>query len=101
MGNMLDYALGALAPILIGGLVVLVRRIVKIQTPGSRRIEQLAPAVNALLDIQLPQTEALIALLEVQKGICNGNVDRALDATREAQGKFKKFLQDSAKVEEG
>lgn len=101
MGKLMDYALGALAPIIIGGLVVLVRRIVKIQTPGARKIEQLAPAVNALLDIQLPQTEALIALLEVQKGICNGNVDRALSATREAQGKFKKFLQDSAKVEEG
>lgn len=99
MDRLLDYTLGALIPIIIGGLVVLVRRSVKIQTPGARKVDQIVPAVNALLDIQLPQTEALIALLEVQKGICNGNVDRALDNTRKAQDKFKGFLQNAAKIE--
>ncbi len=69
---------------------------------NSREASQLGkivPAVNALLEMQGPQTEALIALLEAQQGKCNGNVERALDTATAARDKFDGFLRKSAKVE--
>lgn len=65
----------------------------------STVISQLVPAVNALLDMQGPQTHALIALLEAQQGKCNGNVEAALAISYKARDKFDGFLRDSARVE--
>jgi hypothetical protein len=65
----------------------------------STVLSQLVPAVNALLDMQGPQTHALIALLEAQQGQCNGNVEKALAISIKARDKFDMFLRDSARVE--
>ena len=72
---------------------------VKIESPEAATLAQVVPAVNALIQIQGPQTDALIALLEASKGQCNGNVDRALATAREGRAGFQKFLTESAKVE--
>lgn len=75
-----------------------IRKRVSIRSPESRAIEQLIPTVNALLEMQGPQTRALIAILEAQQGQCNGNVTEALTITRAAHAKFNDFLTDQARV---
>lgn len=75
-------------------------RRVKVASPEAQTLAKVVPAVNALLDIQGPQTDALIALLEATQGKCNGNVDAALKTTREARASFGEFLTDSARVKE-
>ena len=77
----------------------LVRRI-KASDPLAVAVHDLIPRVNFLLSIQGPQTDALIALLEVTKGKCNGNVDAALSKTRESKDRYDKFIQSAAKIEE-
>lgn len=66
----------------------------------STTLAMVVPAVNALLDIQGPQTEALIALLEAQQGKCNGNVDKALKTASAARERFDGFLLNSARISE-
>lgn len=83
---------------LYGLATTALRKRVQIRSPESRAIEQLVPTVNALLEMQGPQTRALIAILEAQKGQCNGNVDEALIVTRAAHARFNDFLTDSARV---
>lgn len=73
-------------------------RRVHVQSPETQTIAKLVPAVNMLIDIQIPQTEALVALLEAAKGDCNGNVDKALQSTKSAKHRFEQYLTDSAKV---
>jgi len=95
-------ALGALVPIVVGGIVTAiyraVRRRVLVQSPESRQLEQLVPLVNALARTTGPQNDALIAILEAQKGICNGNVDRALEKMRTTRDEFNAFLVSSARI---
>jgi len=95
-------AIGALVPIVVGGVVAAlvkwVRRRVLVQSPESRLLEQLVPLVNALARTTGPQNDALIAILEAQKGICNGNVDRALEKMRTTRDEFNAFLVSSARV---
>lgn len=83
---------------LYGLAAAALRKRVTIRSPEARVIEQLVPTVNALLEMQGPQTRALIAILEAQKGQCNGNVDEALMVTRAAHARFNEFLTDSARV---
>lgn len=75
-----------------------IRKRVSVRSPEAKAIEKIVPALNAVLEIQGPQTQAMIAMLEAQKGYCNGNVDTALDSMRIAKVKYDSFLQDSAKV---
>ena len=75
-----------------------IKRRVEIRSPEGRTLDQLVPAVNAILEIQGPQLEATIVLLECTQGTCNGNVTAALSNTRKAHGDFKQFLNRSAKV---
>jgi len=93
-------ASGAALIIYLGALI---RAVVMKKYHSERRestvISQLVPAVNALLDMQGPQTHALIALLEAQQGKCNGNVEAALTISIKARDKFDTFLRDSARVE--
>lgn len=77
----------------------LVRR-VKASDPLAVAVRDLIPRVNFLLSIQGPQTDALIALLEVTKGKCNGNVDAALEKTRDSKDRYEKFIQTAARIEE-
>lgn len=95
----------ALAGLLVVGSVAFIKRRIKVTGPNTEAVESLkatvadmAPAVNALLAVQKPQLGALIALLEVTKGQCNGNVDKALETTRDAEASFDAFLSDAAKV---
>ena len=76
-----------------------VRRRVSIRSPESQAIEQIVPAVNALIVANGPMMTGIIAILEAQKGECNGNVDAALKVNREAKKKFDRFLESQAKVE--
>jgi len=96
-------ALTALATMVVASLYGLVstaiRRRVTIRSPEARSIAQIAPAVNALIESNGPMMQGIIAILEAQKGICNGNVDDALDANRRAKKKFEKFLYEQARVE--
>jgi hypothetical protein len=71
---------------------------VTVKSPEAKALDKIVPAINAVLEIQGPQTCAMIAMLEAQKGYCNGNVDRALEEMEQAKAKYDKFLQDSAKV---
>lgn len=92
-------AVGSAVLIYTGGLIkTAVRRRVTIRSPESVAIAKMVPAVNALVEVQGPQLEALVALLEATKGICNGNVDRALETTQDARQRFHSFLEQSAKV---
>lgn len=84
---------------LYGLAAAALRKRVTVRSPEARAIEQLVPTVNALLEAQPSQMQALIAILEAQKGICNGNVDEALSITRAAHAKFNSFLVDSARVQ--
>ncbi len=92
-------ALGGLVAASIYGLFSsAVRKRVQIRSPEARTIEQMAPAVNALIEANGPMMQGIIAILEAQKGECNGNVDSALKVNREAKKKFDRYLVSQAKV---
>jgi len=92
--------LGTLALTSLYGLTATaIRKRVSIRSPESKTIDQLVPLVNALIEVQGPQMQGIIAILEAQKGQCNGNVDAALEVNRAAKKKFDEFLITSAKVE--
>lgn len=105
--DLLSTALGAIVAFLATGAVAAViaamKRRVKFQTPEAEIVEKIVPTVNALLAMQGPQTEALIAILEAQKGICNGicngNVDQALVKIRTSKAEFDAFLLSTAQVD--
>ena len=101
--GLISIALGVLIGLIVTGIYGLmataVRKRVTIRSPESQAIAQMVPAVNALMEMQGPQTQALIAILEAQKGICNGNVDAALETTRDAKSRFDAFLLGQARVE--
>lgn len=100
--NLVATAIGAIVAFLATGavaaVVVAVKRRVKIQSPEAAIVEKLAPTVNALLDMQGPQTEALIAILEALQGNINWNVKTALENTRTAKKDFDDFIRSSARV---
>ena len=84
---------------LLGWVRVYLARRVKVESPEAKTLSQVVPAVNAILCVMGPLLDASIANLEVAKGICNGNVDRALVNTRKARDNFEGFLNQSARVE--
>jgi len=96
-------AIGALVSLIVGGLWSAIGkwmgRRVYLRSPEARSIEQIGPAVNALVKVASPQNDALIAILEAQKGVCNGNVDRALEKMRKTRDEFHGFLVSSALVD--
>jgi NhaP-type Na+/H+ or K+/H+ antiporter len=81
-----------------GAFTTFVRKRVTVRTPEATAITSLTPAVNALLDSNGPMMQGIIAILEAQKGQCNGNVDEALRVNREAKKRFDKFLVSQAKI---
>lgn len=107
--TILAVALGALVPLVVGGLYSVIRDFLKarvhVSCPQAAPLaevvkghEELRTALNAVLIIQGPQLEALEALLEVTKGQVNGNVDRALDKARGARETFSQYQADRLKV---
>jgi len=103
MSEALVAALAALGTMIMSSLYHLaasaVRKRVTVRSPEAKTIDQLVPLVNALIEVQGPQMQGIIAILEAQKGQCNGNVDAALEVNRAAKKKFDEFLVTSAKVE--
>jgi len=92
-------ALGGLIAASIYGLFSsAIRKRVTIHSPEAQSIEQMVPAVNALIEANGPMMQGIIAILEAQKGECNGNVDAALKVNREAKKKFDRYLVSQAKV---
>lgn len=102
-------AVGALVPLLVGGLYTVIRDFlnarVHVSCPQAaplaevvRAHDQLKTAVNAVLVVQGPQLEALVALLEATKGQVNGNVDRALEKARGARETFGQYQTEQLKV---
>ena len=92
-------AIGTLVVTSLYGLVASVlRKRVFIRSPEAHAIEQMAPAVNALLKANGPMMHGIIAILEAQKGECNSNVDIALDVNREAKAEFDRYLVSQAMV---
>ena len=83
---------------LYGLAAAALRKRVTIRSPEARAIEEIAPAVNALMASQPAMMQGIIAILEAQKGQCNGNVDRALEVNRAAHARFNEFLISSARV---
>lgn len=75
-----------------------IRKRVTIRSPEAQAIMQLQPAVNALIKTNGPMMQGIIAILEAQKGQCNGNVDDALVINREAKKQFDDFLISAARV---
>jgi len=102
MNSTLIAALAMLGTMVLTSLYGLataaIRKRVTVRSPEAATLTKMVPAVNALLKAQGPQMQALVAILEVQKGICNGNVDEALRATKQAQDEFDAFLVESARV---
>ena len=100
--DILAAAGGAGVALIVSGIYNLVatavRKRVSVRSPESKAIEQIVPAVNALLESTSPMMQGLIALMEAQKGICNGNVDDALEVNRDAKDRFDRFLRNSAMV---
>lgn len=81
-------------------------RRVKVETPDSRAIKALRRDVraivalqDAIMDTQVLQSRALKAVLEAQKGICNGNVDKAISLIDGAEAQFDAFLRSRARPE--
>jgi hypothetical protein len=101
--ELINMAIGALIGLAVTSLyhlaITAIRKRVTFRSPEARAIEQITPAVNALIEIQGPHTQALIAILEAQKGIINGNVDSALKSTRDAKSRFDAFLLGQARIE--
>lgn len=102
-------AIGALVPLVVGGLYTVIRDFLKarvhVSCPQAAPLaevvkghEELRTAVNAVLVVQGPQLEALTALLEASKGQVNGNVDAALHKARKAKEDFSKFQTEQMKV---
>ncbi len=81
-----------------GAFTTYVRKRVTVRSPEASAITSLTPAVNALLESNSPMMQGIIAILEAQKGQCNGNVDEALRVNREAKKRFDKFLVSQAKI---
>lgn len=102
MMDVLTLAAGAMITLIMTGLYGIVttaiRKRVSIRSPESQAIAQIRPAVNALIETNGPMMQGIIAILEAQKGQCNGNVDEALLVNREAKKRFDEFLVKSAKV---
>ena len=102
MNSMMYVGAGAVVTLIVGSLynllIVAVRKRVTVRSPEAKAISELVPAVNALIESNGPMMQGIIAILEAQKGICNGNVDEALHANREAKKRFDAFLVGSAKV---
>lgn len=74
-------------------------RRVKVETPDSKAIRALRKDVrtivavqDAIMDTQVLQSRAIKAVLEAQKGVCNGNVDRAISMIDGAEAQFDAFL---------
>lgn len=103
MNETLTAALAAIGTLIVASIYNLiataVRKRVSVRSPEARAIEQITPAVNALMETNGPMMQGIIAILEAQKGQCNGNVDAALAVNRAAKQKFDLFLVNSAKVE--
>lgn len=101
--GLISIALGVLIGLIVTGLYGLtataIRKRVSVRSPEARAIEQMAPAVNALIEANSPMMQGIIAILEAQKGECNGNVEAALAANREAKQRFDRYLQAQARVE--
>ena len=102
-------AVGALVPLVVGGLYSVVRDYLKarvhVSCPQAAPLaevvkghDELRTAVNAVLVVQGPQLEALVALLEATKGQVNGNVDRALEKARGARETFVSYQTEQLKV---
>jgi len=102
MDSTLSAAFGMIGAFILTALLRMAEKAigkrVTVKSPESKAIEKIVPALNAVLEIQGPQTQAMIAMLEAQKGYCNGNVDRALEEMEQAKARYDKFLRDSAKV---
>lgn len=89
---------GLIIASLYGMITAHIRKRVVIRSPEASAISSITPAVNALLESNGPMMQGIIAILEAQKGQCNGNVDDALKVNRAAKVKFDKFLVSQAKV---
>jgi len=102
MNQMLTVALTSIGTMIIASIyslaAVSLRKRVTVRSPEARAIEEIVPAVNALMETNGPMMHGIIAILEAQKGQCNGNVDSALEVNRSAKKKFDEFLITSAKV---
>lgn len=100
--DFVTLAIGAFITLAVTGvyglLATAIRKRVTVRSPEAQAIEQIRPAVNALIETNGPMMQGIIAILEAQKGQCNGNVDDALDVNRKAKKKFDEFLVGSAKV---
>jgi len=105
-----ENIISAIGTALIIGIFALVRRYVKnrvhLSSPQGEAtdslkkvVTDLVPTVNLLVEITGTQTEALIALLEVTKGKCNGNVDHALRQTRGSREKYEAHIRYAAQIE--
>lgn len=102
--ELLAIGAGALVTLVLTSLYNLaattLRRRVTVRSPESAAIKQLVPAVNCLVSIMGPMLTSQKAILEAQKGICNGNVDHAIGMVAEASERYNDFLIGAAKVEE-
>lgn len=75
-----------------------IRQRVTIRSPEAAAITSITPAVNALIESNGPMMQGIIAILEAQKGQCNGNIDEALKVNRAAKKRFDAFLVGQAKI---
>lgn len=63
-------------------------------------LEKVVPALNAVVEVQRPQLDLLIALGEAAQGNCNGNIEKALLKANAGRDSFASFLDGTAKIEE-
>ena len=89
----------ALTMWVIGWIRTFLGKRIHVESPEAKTLAQVVPAVNAILCVLGPLLDASIANLEVAKGICNGNGDRALERTRAARDCYDAFRNEATKVE--
>jgi hypothetical protein len=91
-------AAGTAFLIFVGNLIwKTIRKRVSVSSPFETLVKKMSAALDTLIEIQGPLLESQTVLLEVAKGECNGNIERALDVTRAAKEKFDAFCIESAK----
>jgi len=102
MKEILILCTGIILTLVIGGIAKLLttffKRHVTIQSPEYKKIQEMIPTLNAIVDLIGPIATGVIAILEAESGVRNGNLKIALDSMRIEKKKYDIFCVDSTKI---
>jgi predicted PurR-regulated permease PerM len=101
MEQLLAGAIGVLIALFITSMYKYFQNLISdyiyVRSPARKAIDKIQPALNTLIEIQPAILQGLKAILEAQKGQCNGNVTEALEIIKQAKEQFDSFLIEQSK----